>query len=60
MPLSLSSALLYPFPFHNFLCMYISSFLSQALLIIFYKLFVNLLKMAQRKIGTADWVTLGK
>ena len=51
-----ASALLYQFP----LCMYVSSFLSHVLFIIVNKLFVNLLKRAKRKIGIANWVTLGK
>ena len=53
-------ALLYRFAFHNFSCIYVSSFLSQVLFIIVDKWFVNLFKRAPRKIGTANWVTLGK
>ena len=55
-----ASTLLYQFQFYNLSCMYVSSFLSHVLFIIVYKLFVNLLKRAPRKIGTANWVTLGK
>ena len=55
-----ATALLYQFPFYNFSCMYVSSFLSHVLFIIVYKLFVNLLKSVPRKIGTANWVTLDK
>ena len=53
-------ALLYRFAFHNFSCIYVSSFLSQVLFTIVDKWFVNLLKRAPRKIGTANWVILGK
>ena len=53
-------ALLYQFAFHNFSCIYVSSFLSHFLFIIVYKWLVNLFKTAPRKIGTANWVTLGK
>ena len=54
-----ATALLYQFLFYNFLCMYVSSFLSHVLFNIVYKLSVNLLNSAPRKIGTANWVTLG-
>ena len=53
-------ALLYQFAFHNFSCIYVSSFLSQVLFIIVDKWFVNLFTRAPRKIGTTNWVTLGK
>ena len=54
------TALLYLFTFHNFSSIYVSSFLSHILFIICDKWFVNLFKRAPRKIGTANWVTLGK
>ena len=53
-------AILYQFAFNNFSCIYVSSFLSHVLFIIVDKWFVNLFKRAPRKIGTANWVTLGK
>ena len=55
-----ATALLNQFPFYICSCMYVSSFLSHVLFIYYYKWFVNLLKRAPRKSGTANWVTLGK
>ena len=43
-------ALLYRFAFHNFSCIYVSSFLSQVLFIIVDKWFVNLFKRAQGRL----------
>ena len=53
-------ALLYQFAFHNFSCIYVPSYLSHVLFIIVDKWFVDLFMRAPRKIGTANWVTLGK
>ena len=46
--------------YSSFLFIYVSSFLSHVLFIIVDKWFVNLFKRAPRKIGTANWVTLGE
>ena len=46
----LVTALLYQLPFLNFLCMYVSNFMSHVLFIIVYKLFVILLRGPQGRL----------
>ena len=50
------AVLLYQLTFHNFLCIY----MYVVLFFVVDKWFVNMFKRAPRKIGTANWVTLGK